>query len=91
MMAGEAIANLSELQAFTHDHCGNMITDNIYHKHVMWMAARENERTYPGGEYIRELLRVGKDENDQTGGPVDRTGAHEINEIPWCVGCVWER
>ena len=79
---GEPIANLSELQAFTFDHCSTMITDNIYHKHVMWMAAREHERTYPGGEHIRELLRVATDENDVTGGAVDRTGAHEIKEIP---------
>lgn len=79
---GEPIANMTELQAFTYDHCSKMITDNIYHKHVMWLAARENERTYSGGEYIRELLRVATDENDQTGGAVDRTGAHEIKEIP---------
>lgn len=79
---GEPIANLSELQAFTYDHCSKMITDNIYHKHVMWMAAREHERTYSGGEHIRELLRVAKDEHDQTGGPVDRTGAHEVREVP---------
>ena len=79
---GEAIANLTELQAFTYDHCSDMITDNIYHKHVMWMAARENERTYSGGEHIRELLRVATDEHDVTGGAVDRTGAHEIKEIP---------
>ncbi len=79
---GEAIANLTELQAFTFDHCSQMITDNIYHKHVMWMAAREHERTYPGGEHIRELLRVASDENDETGGAVDRTGAHEIKELP---------
>ena len=81
-MPGEPIANMTELQAFTYDHCGKMITDNIYHKHVMWMAARENERTYPGGLHIRELLRVATDEHDQTGGAVDRTGAHEIKEIP---------
>jgi hypothetical protein len=79
---GEAIANLTELQAFTYDHCSDMITDNIYHKHVMWMAARENERPYNGGEHIRELLRVASDEHDQTGGAVDRTGAYEIREIP---------
>ena len=76
------IANLTELQAFTYDHCSDMVTDNIYNKHVMWMAAREHERPYSGGEHIRELLLVGTDENDQTGGPVDRTGAHEVVEIP---------
>ena len=80
---GDPIANLTELQAFTKDHCGNMITDNIYHKHVMWMAARENERTYPGGLHIRELLRVASDPHDQTGGAVDRTGAHEIRQLPF--------
>lgn len=80
---GEAIANLTELQAFTKDHCSDMITDNIYHKHVMWLAARERgERTYTGGLHIRELLRVASDPHDQTGGPVDRTGAYEIKELP---------
>lgn len=80
---GQAIASMTELQAFTYDHCSKMITDNIYHKHVMWMAAREHERPYPGGQHIRELLRIASDENDVTGGAVDRTGAHEIKQIPF--------
>lgn len=72
--------NLGELTAFTKDFGTGIATDNIYNKMFTLMMMRDREQTYPGGEYIREILEYDDDPQDTTGGPVSRTGAFEYIE-----------
>ena len=69
-----------ELTAFTKDFADAMTTDNIYNRDVALMMMKDKQRTYTGGENIREFVIYDDDPNDTTGGPVGRTGDFEYRE-----------
>lgn len=74
-------ANLGELNAFTHDYADGIITDEVFHKHVGLMALKANQRTYPGGTFVRTGLEISKDEAGQTGGAIEARGGFNVTEV----------
>lgn len=62
--------NLGELTSMTQDFTEKMLADNIFQGNAAWEKFRQKERTFDGGENIRQNLIYDDDPTDTTGGSI---------------------